>query len=457
MITRRVFLKGMLLAALSGGLGLSGCSDEEDGGNVNESILVIGAGMAGIGAARALQDAGYTVTVLEARNRIGGRVWTDHTLGLPLDMGASWIHGVNGNPLTELANQINAERVNTDYDNMAVYDASGVRLSEDQIEDLVDLVTDLAKRAEVIGEDLDYDTSLITGLAQAMDEMNLSADQRQAALFAINSVVEHEYAASVKDLSLWWWNEGNEFGGRDVLFLNGYEQLLAPLADGLTIHTEQVVQRISYGPDGVQVQTSQEMFEADRCIVTLPVGVLKQGQIQFDPPLPTEKVEVIQRLTYGILNKLYLRFPSVFWNSDVEILGHIDSQTGRWAESVNIAYYTGEPVLLMFNAAEFGLEIESWTDEQIVASAMGALQTMFGEDIPQPEAWAISRWGRDPYSFGSYSGMGIGASPDDRDTLAEPINNVLFFAGEATSRAYPATVHGALISGRRAADEIKAI
>jgi monoamine oxidase len=119
---------------------------------------------------------------------------------------------------------------------------------------------------------------------------------------------------------------------------------------------------------------------------------------------------------------------------------------------LNLSHYTGQPWLLGFNAGAFGRQIESLSNNEIVASAMGALRGMFGNAIPAPDAWRISRWASDPFALGSYSYLAMGSSFEDIDALAAPAGR-LFFAGEATSREHPSTVHGAYASGIRAAQE----
>jgi monoamine oxidase len=162
----------------------------------------------------------------------------------------------------------------------------------------------------------------------------------------------------------------------------------------------------------------------------------------------------INNLGMGLLNKVYLRFPQVFWDEQSDLLDYIAQNRGEWAEWLNIYKYTGKPILLGFNAATYARQIEPLSDEMMVAAAMKTLRTIHGPSIPEPEAWLITRWASDPLAGGSYSYLPPGASPDDYDDLAEPVADRLFFAGEATSREYAATVHGAYLSGLAAAERI---
>ena len=116
--------------------------------------------------------------------------------------------------------------------------------------------------------------------------------------------------------------------------------------------------------------------------------------------------------------------------------------------------YIKKPILLAFNAADFGTQLEGWSDEKIVAEGMAVLRSMFGEESPDPQSVQITRWIADPFAGGSYSFPQVGAPADARSILAEPIGDRLFFAGEATSSNYPATVHGAYLSGEREANRI---
>ena len=419
------------------------------------AVIVVGAGVSGLAAARRLQDAGVKVLVLEGRDRLGGRVWTDRTWAdAPLDMGASWIHGIKNNPIAELAEELGIETVVTDYDNMAIYDADGRALSDEAMDELDEGVEEVLEDAAALGEELDEDISLQEGVNRVLAEELLTTEEQRQINYALNTYIEHEFANDLSQMSLWYWDEDESFTGDDVVFPGGYDWLVQALANGLDIRLNQVVTQVIYDETGVRVVTSAGEFAAARAIITLPLGVLQKGAVQFVPPLPPAKQAAIHKFGFGVLNKLYLRFPTVFWDGEAVLLGYMAANKGEWAEYLNIYKVTGQPILLCFNAGEYGLAIEEMGDEELVAAAMQVLRTIYSQHIPDPTAWLITRWGSDPFAWGSYSSPGVGASNADRDTLAEPISDRLFFAGEATIANHSATVHGAYISGERAAERI---
>jgi monoamine oxidase len=422
--------------------------------------LVIGAGAAGLAAAAALRAAGLSVAVLEARPRLGGRVWTDTGLGgLPLDLGASWIHGAGPrNPVAALARELRVATLPTDYDNLRAYDSDGRPVDDARhaaIDARLDALLDGAARigARRGGERL----SLQQGLDAALGARRLSERERRELNYALNTTIEHEFAADAAELSLLGYDAGfGAFPGGDALFPGGYGQIVAGLARGLDVRLGQPVRRLSYGANGVVAETTAGRLRAERAVVTLPLGVLKAGDVRFDPPLPPAHRQATAALGSGVLNKLYLRFPRVFWERDVELIGLLSERKGEWAEWLNLAFYTGEPILLGFNAGSYGRATESLDDRALVAAAMAALRAIHGPRIPAPTAMLRSRWLGDPFARGSYSFVAVGAGPDAHTLLAAPVGERLFFAGEHTSAEHPSTVHGAILSGQRAAAELLA-
>lgn len=457
---RRDFLKVASIgtaSAIALSCGVVAPTEEEsmtDPLSTSADVLVLGAGIAGLAAARTLTDKGLSVIVLEARNRIGGRLWTDSSLGLPLDLGASWIHGVNGNPIAKLAKDFGIKTVPTDGENAVEFTADGSELPDGVWAEMEALFEDIYEEVAEMQDSTDEDMSLQAAFDLVVASRGLSDEDLHRLNYYVHIVTALEYGADAKDLSLWWWDQDEELGGEEVIFPGGYNQISDRLAEGLDIRLGEIVKVVRYGSDGVEVETSQGNYVADKAVAAFPLGVLKQASVKFEPPLPESKQSSIERLGMGVLNKVYLKFPEAFWDEDVETISYVGERLGEWCDWLNFLPFTGEPVLMAFHGGEKGFALEELSDDEIAAGAMQTLRVMFGDDIPEPEGVLITRWGQDPFSFGAYSHIPPFATGEDYDTLAEPVDGVLFFAGEATSREYPSTVHGAYLSGVRAAEEM---
>jgi monoamine oxidase len=446
------FISALLLSSVS--------SRYLNAANANEipsnplRIVVIGAGLAGLAAARELHHYGHQVVVIEARDRIGGRIWTSRQWpDLPLDLGASWIHGVRDNPLTAIADEIQARRLTTRYASATTYNTDGQALSPAQTDRLDRLRRQIFQTLKQ-AQNGEADQSIRETIAPLIQGLDRTSERYRWLNFILSGAIEQEYAGSAADLSTYWYNSGQSLGGGDVLFPEGYSAITEFLARDLSIELDQPVQAIEWGRSPLRVVTSRSEFIADRVVVTLPLGVLKAQSVQFSPALPPAKQEAIAKLGMGVLNKCYLRFPSVFWPEDVDWLEYIPSRHGEWTEWVSFKHVADQPILLGFNAADRGKAIEALSDAQIVASAMETLKTIFGDGIPEPIEAQITRWASDPFSLGSYSYNAVGASPKLRQALAAPLGQALFFAGEASHNAFFATAHGAYLSGLRAARQI---
>ncbi len=448
-VSRRELLKLGLLALLYGASWRGRARENRSAGVKG---IVIGAGLAGLAAARELQSYGVKVVVLEARERVGGRVWTDHSLGFPVDMGASWIEGVRGNPINRLRKQFGIETIR-DSDNWIYYRASGKPFSSREVRRMFASLETLVGELESLAEDLDRDISIYEATRRVLEGETLTSEERDT-VDTFLSGLESDASGDTRNLSLLAANEGDGFGGGSLLFPGGYGQIAEGLARGLDIRFQQVAQSIAHDENGVKVITDRETFVADGAVVTLPLGVLKSDRVRFSPALPTAKRAAIDRLDMGVLNKVVMEFPRVFWPRDVDKFSNVAGGKDHFHEFLNWHRFSGRPVLMAFAAGSFGGHIEGLEDQEIAARIMTIFRRWWGADIPAPVRVKVSRWRRDPFTLGSYSYLPVGATARDRDLLAEPMET-LFFAGEATHRDYPATVHGAFLSGIREAKRIR--
>jgi monoamine oxidase len=411
-------------------------------------VIVIGAGLAGLTVARELQDRGLSVMVLEARDRIGGRVHTsDLWPGLPMDLGASWIHGTQGNPLVPLARAAGAELVETDVDSAVMLGPEGGEIEPDfgRAEAILEAALDTAEAAGA-------DQSLWAAVTGSAQWAKAGAQDRRLVQHLVNAGHEQEYGGAAHRLSAWWGNAARVFGGGDVLFPGGFGQVPAYLAQGLEIRVSHPVAGIA--PGRVTLADGQEMA-AGRIVVTVPLGVLKSGALGFAEPLAKARQAAIERLEMGLLNKAWLRFDRIAWPKDVDWLEWLGPVPGVWAEWVSLAQGLGASVLLGFNAADQAAEIEALDDRATVDAANAALRAMFGSGFPAPVSAQITRWGRDPWAQGSYSFNAVDSEPGMRQALAgADWDGGLWFAGEACDEGYFGTAHGAVISGRAVAKAI---
>ncbi len=420
------------------------------------SVIVVGAGLAGLAAARELAKGGFKVTVVEARDRIGGRIHTSRLwTGLPMDLGASWIHGVKGNPLSALADQVGAKRLVTSYDEAMALDARGQRVDLTAAYALTERVIKSARKA---AEAERRDLSLKAAITRSRAWREASSDDQRLIWHAVNGSVEAEYGGAASEVSAWFYDESREFGGEDALFPDGFDQIVHHLAGGLDIRLSAPVAAIAPQGRGVAVTVrGGDVLIADQVVVSVPLGVLKSGDLAFREPLSRDRQRAIAGIGMGLLNKCWLRFDRVAWPGNVDWIEWVGPKTGSWSQWVSLARVAGAPVLLAFHAGDEARAMEKLSDADTTAEAHRALQAMFGSAFPAPAAAQITRWSQDPWARGAYSFNAVGTTPATRKALAgTDWDGRLVFAGEACEPSYFGTAHGAFLSGREAARAVLA-
>lgn len=221
-------------------------------------VIVIGAGVSGLAAAWDLKKAGKSVIVLEARDRIGGRLWTDRTWKKsPVDLGASWIHGTEDNPLTELAEEFNLKTVFSDEDSEIRYGEDGEEFSDEEYETMKSEFDEMMDSVEKKRKKISKDVSLYSLIAEYMDEKDLNSQQKKKLRFSIYHEIEGEMASDAEDRSALNWDCDGGFAGKDAVFPNGFDEIATNLAKGADIRFEHIVKKISYNEDTVTVSTDQ--------------------------------------------------------------------------------------------------------------------------------------------------------------------------------------------------------
>lgn len=401
-------------------------------------VVVIGAGAAGLAAARTLIEKGKSVAVLEARNRIGGRAYTEtSTFGVPYDHGCHWLHVAKLNPWIKYGKK-HGFNVYAAPDEEAVY-VGDRRASRDELkayEKARKAVYGAIARAGKKGRDVSAASVIDVSKPWHRVASNQKGPQSMAKDLDHFSCVD-------------WWNSE---GGADWFCKEGFGSLVAHHGRDVPVQLSTPVSKVRWDKKGVRVDTGAGTLEAKAVIVTASTGVLAAGKIAFEPALPDKKQESFERISMGVYNNIALLF-----SEDVFGFGpdaYLTYQTDTIRSTGFLTNVSGTGLTFAYVGGSFGMELEDAGVDAAVEFALGELEKILGSGIRSKLVkGTVSRWGHDPWTLGSYASAEPGAY-HLRSTLRKPVSKRIFFAGEACHQEMWATCAGAHLSGIKTAKEV---
>jgi monoamine oxidase len=407
-------------------------------------VAIIGAGAAGLGAANALKKSGLSTIVLEARDRVGGR---GHTVmaapGVAFDLGCGWLHSANKNRFVKIAEQLNFEIDKTRPPWREQSFHTGFPLAERQ--DFIKALDAFYDRAELAGKQ-----AALTGRDVAASTLLEPGNRWNPMIDAISSYVNgcELDVESLLDMEAY---EDSEINWR---LRDGYGTLITAYAASLPLALNCAVTTIDHSGARLQIETTQGTLSAGKAIVTVSTNLIADEAIRFRPAL-TAKVDAARGLPLGLADKVMLALDEPRGvESELPKDGSLRGATMRTAMGAYHLRPFGNPCIEGYFGGSFARALENAGPGALATQAIDEVVALLGNDYRRKlKPLAESRWAHDPFARGSYS-HALPGRAGDRAILAAPVDNRLFFAGEATAPNFFSTAHGALESGERAAGEV---
>ncbi|XP_029446598.1 lysine-specific histone demethylase 1B [Rhinatrema bivittatum] len=440
----------------------------------NKSVIVIGAGPAGLAAAKQLQNFGIKVMMLEAKDRIGGRVWDDKSLkGVTVGRGAHIVNGCINNPIALMCEQLGIkmrklrERCDLIQEGGRITDPTIDKRMDFHFNAILDVVAEWRKD-KTQHQDVPLGEKIQEIYKAFVKESGIQFTELEEQVLQFHlSNLEYACGSSLYQVSARSWDHNEffaQFAGDHTLLTAGYSTITDKLAEGLDIRMKSPVQNIDYAGEVVRVTTADgTVWTARKVLVTVPLALLQKSIIQFNPPLPERKVKAINSLGAGVIEKVVLQFPYRFWDSKIQgadFFGHIPpspNKRGLFGMFYDMDPQFKQAVLMSVVTGDAVTVIKDLNDKQVINQCMTVLRELFKEqEVPDPVKYFVTQWSKDPWIQMAYSFVKTGGSGEAYDIIAEDVQGKIFFAGEATNRHFPQTVTGAYLSGVREASKIAA-
>ena len=413
--------------------------------NEQPDVIIIGAGAAGLSAAKELSRQGLRYTLVEASHRIGGRAYSEEIAPNNwFDLGCSYLHQGETNPFVPIAEDLG----------MVLEKEKGDIFSLDQIRNYHNgILLDAEQTALCYQYDQQCTENITASNAQGDDTAVadlIDLDSPYAAPLMIGMATD--CAADIDQTSAL--DLVNFFGGSDFSIQDGYGNLVKKWGDDVPVSLNTKVTSIIWDSSGVRVETNRGTIKGQCVLTTVSTGILAANHIRFKPGLPDWKEAAIAGVPTGTMNKICVHFDrDVFEAGDLGV-HHTWRDNGEGSEIE--ANVMGLNTATVFIGGRFAVWLEKQGQQAGLDFALNQLTDVFGNDIRNHiDNSIVTAWATEPLTLGSYS-CALPGQAHQRAELARPIDQKLFFAGEATIVGAQATCHGAYLSGIRAAREIKA-
>ncbi|GAX76666.1 hypothetical protein CEUSTIGMA_g4112.t1 [Chlamydomonas eustigma] len=428
------------------------------------SVVVVGAGAAGLYAAQMLKAQCPDVLVLEAQDRVGGRIRQVHGLApWPIQAGAEFVHGANSVFVDSLRNS-GFDFVEREWPDWWYFAKEKKLVHDEEVDDEVDKVHDM------------FDKDDMQRLAHPAEDIAASEWMKQQGasermLAVADACYANDYGCSLSQLGVTEMVEesrGWDCGDTYLLVNRCLSHAVADMTKGVKVITQCPVECVEYGgpQQGVTLHCKKGLkLRAKRVVITVPLPILKEGILKFSPPLPEAKRSAISRVKMGNIIKIILSFKEQFWPENMFDLICTDSFVPEmWMlRYQEVMPGKGHPnIITGFISGEKADIASAMPESTAIASFLGQLDSIFGTpEAPKPAthnlaAGVVYDWSKNDFVKGGYSYPSLGALRGDRESLAAPVAGTVFFAGEATSTALNPCVQGAMDTGRRAATQVLA-